>query len=80
LLSEFWLIQSSLPPIFDVGDILYLRAAKSKPLLFITLLISKNLSSKSFKLEISKKISDNKYDFKNLLSSLIFFLIFCHQS
>jgi hypothetical protein len=30
--SEFSLIQSSLPPRLDVGDILYLSAAKSKPL------------------------------------------------
>ena len=76
LLSEFSLIQSSFPPKFDVCDVLYLRAAKSKPLPFITLLISKNLLSKLFKLEISKKISDNKYDFKNLLLSIIFFLNF----
>ena len=40
LFSEFSLIQSNFPPRVDVGDVLYLSAAKSKPSLFITLLIS----------------------------------------
>ena len=74
LLSEFSLIQSNLPPRLEVEDSLYLRAAKSKPLLFITLLISLNLLSNSFRFDTSKKISDNKYDFKNLLLfSILFF-------
>ena len=66
------MIQSNLPPKFEVAETLYLRAAKSKPLLFITLLISVNLLSRSFRFETSKEISDNKYDFENLLSSFIF--------
>ena len=49
------MIQSNLPPRFEVGDTLYLRAAKSKPLLFITLLISENLLSKSLDLKLQKK-------------------------
>ena len=49
-----------------------MRAAKSKPLLFITLLISVNLLSRSLRFETSKEISDNKYDFENLLPSFIF--------
>ena len=40
LLREFSFIQSNLPPKFDVGDTLYLSAAKSKPFSLITLLIS----------------------------------------
>ena len=60
LLREFSLIQSNLPPTLEVAETLYFRAAKSKPLLFITSLISVYLLSRSFKLETSKEISDNK--------------------
>ena len=66
LLSEFSLIQSILPPSLEVGDELYLRAAKSKPSLFIALLISINLSFKSFKFKASKehpfKVYANDFD------------------
>ena len=71
LFSEFSLIQSSLPPRFDVGDMLYSRAATSNPLSLITLSISLNLLSNSFRFETSKEISENKYDFRNLLLFLI---------
>ena len=74
LFSEFSLIQSNFPPRVDVGDVLYLSAAKSKPLLFIALLISWNLLSNSLRFETSKEISDNKYDFINLLLFFILFL------
>ena len=60
LLREFSLIQSNLPPKLEVAETLYLRAAKSKPLLFITSLISLYFLSRSFRFEISKEISDNK--------------------
>ena len=39
-LREFCFIQSNLPPMLEVGETLYLSAAKSKPLSFIALLIS----------------------------------------
>ena len=68
------MIQSSLPPRVEVGDTLYLSAAISNPLSSITLLISWNFLSNSCRFETSKEISDNKYDFKNMLLCLIFFL------